>query len=180
MHDEPQPRASAHKRARRVDLVRVLLRRIRWRVTHQRLQSDEVQAALAQEAIGEAVSKLVRRQPPNARAPADPPDHSPQCLVACRPLRILPASLAVVCRHPVLDLDREHVVVELGLPARGSLSAARQRRRDRAAASISAGLFGARALGRGRGRGQPNGSRSLRSAGGPRPPSARLLGASVR
>ena len=43
-----------------LDLVRVALRRVRARVPHERLQRHEVTAALAQEAIGEAMPQLVR------------------------------------------------------------------------------------------------------------------------
>jgi hypothetical protein len=96
------------------DLIRVLLRCVWPRVTHQRLQSHEVTAAFAKKPIRETMPELVRREPPNAGALADAPDHAHERLVARRQLWILAAPLAIVRRHPLLDLDREHMFVKSG------------------------------------------------------------------
>ncbi|MEX1358685.1 MAG: hypothetical protein WD981_08700 [Gaiellaceae bacterium] len=98
-----------------LDLVGVLLRRVRPRMAHQRLQRDEVTAALAQEAIGEAVPQLMRGEAPHACAPADAPDHPHESLIARRPLRILPTPLTIVRRYPLLGFYREDVIVEFRL-----------------------------------------------------------------
>jgi hypothetical protein len=84
-------------------------------MTHERLERDKVAATLAEEPVGKAVPQLVRREPPNAGAFAHAPDHAHQRLIARRLLRILPAPSALVRRHPLLNLNVEDVVVELGL-----------------------------------------------------------------
>jgi len=97
------------------DLIGVLLCGVRARMPHQRLQRDGVAAACSEEPVGKGMPQLVWREPPDAGALADTPDHAHQRLIARGPLRILPAPLAIVRRHPLLYLDGEHMVVELGL-----------------------------------------------------------------
>ena len=106
------------------------------------LQGDEVAAALTDESVCEAVPQLVRERGTNAGAFADALDHPPQRLLARRHLRILPPPFALVLRYPLLDLDGEDVVVELGLQLAEGCVEARPRRRGRAAASASAAPCG--------------------------------------
>ncbi|HSL63102.1 MAG TPA: hypothetical protein VK874_00465 [Gaiellaceae bacterium] len=116
------------------DLVRVLLRRVRPAMPHQRLQRDDVAAALAQEPVGEAVAQLMRGEGANAGALAHTPEHPHQRLSARRLLRILPPPVAFRCGNPLLDLDREHVVIELRLELteqRAELVEHVRRKRDR-------------------------------------------------
>jgi hypothetical protein len=80
-------------------------------VAHKGLQCYEVPTALAQEAVCEAVTQLVRRELPDTGALADTPDHSHQRLVTGRLLRILESSFAFERRDPLFDFDRENVVV---------------------------------------------------------------------
>jgi hypothetical protein len=95
-------------------LVRVLLRRIRMPMAHEGLERDGIAAALAKEAIREAVSQLMRGEGPNPGALADAPDHPHQRLIARRPLWILPPARSSVVGNPLLDLHGENVVVRLG------------------------------------------------------------------
>jgi hypothetical protein len=57
----------------------------------------------------------MRGQPSNACALAHTTDHSHQGLIAGWLLWILQAALALKRRYPLLDLNREHVIVELRL-----------------------------------------------------------------
>ncbi|MEX0675286.1 MAG: hypothetical protein WD067_10960 [Gaiellaceae bacterium] len=98
-----------------LNVVGVLLCGIGPRVTHQRLQRHEVTAAFPKEAIREAVSKLMRREAPHAGPLAHPPHHAHERLIARRLFRVLAPPLAIVGRHPLLDLDSEDVIVEFGL-----------------------------------------------------------------
>src|SRR5918994_7288685 len=97
------------------DVVGVLLGRVRARVAHQRLERDDVAPALAEKAVSKPVAKLVRRQLLNAGPLADSPDHPHQCLIARRKFCVLAVAPPLRRRHPLLDLDREDVVIELGL-----------------------------------------------------------------
>ena len=97
----------------KVDLVRVRLSRVRPGMTHERLQRDEVASTLADEAIREAVSKLVGGKGTNTCPTADAIDHPPKRLLTRRLLRILPLPLAPVLRDPLLDLDDEDAIIEL-------------------------------------------------------------------
>jgi hypothetical protein len=82
-------------------------------VAHQRLQCNEVATTLAEEAIGEAVSELVRGERANPGSFADAPDHPHERLCAGGLLRVLLAPDTLVLGDPLLYLDREHVIVEL-------------------------------------------------------------------
>ena len=81
----------------------------------ERLQRGRVSAALAQEAIGEAVPQLMRSQRPDPRSLADTPNETPEGLFATRSLRILAPPHPRRHRRPLLDLRRENVVVRLRL-----------------------------------------------------------------
>jgi hypothetical protein len=63
-------------------IICVALRRVGPRMTHEPLQSDEVAAALADETVGEAVSKLVRGEFPHVRSFVDPCGEPPERLLA--------------------------------------------------------------------------------------------------
>src|SRR5205823_6168980 len=99
----------------KLDLVGVLLRRVRARMTHQRLQSNNVATALPEETIGEAMPKLVRGEGANASPLADAPHHPHQRLPARRNLRVGHTTGSLVLRHPLLDLDGEQMIVKLWL-----------------------------------------------------------------
>jgi hypothetical protein len=60
-----------------IDVVRIGLRRVGSRMPHERLQRDEVTPTLAEEAIGETMSELVRGQGTNTSPPADAFNHPP-------------------------------------------------------------------------------------------------------
>ena len=98
-----------------LDLVGVELRGVGSRMAHERLERDQILVALAEEAVGESVSELVRRELSNPGALADAANHPPQRLIAGRQLRILRTPHPLVLGHPLLDLDREDVVVQLRL-----------------------------------------------------------------
>jgi len=57
----------------------------------------------------------MRRKLPDTRALTDALHHAPECLVARLRLRVFLPAHAIELRDPLLDLDREHVVVEFGL-----------------------------------------------------------------
>jgi hypothetical protein len=88
-------------------------------VAHQRLQRNNVTAALAQEAIREAVPELVRREVPDSCTPADTPEHPHELLTAGRPLWIEPAPLALESGYPLFDFDSQHVIAQFRLAADG-------------------------------------------------------------
>jgi hypothetical protein len=96
-----------------LDLVRIRLCRVWARVTHQALKSHEIAPALAKKPIGEAVTELVRGEATNARAPAHAPDHPHQRLRTRRLLRILLPPNALMLRDPLLDFDREEMIVQV-------------------------------------------------------------------
>src|SRR5690242_17423848 len=58
----------------------------------------------------------------DTRPLADPVEHPPERLLAGRLLRVLPPADALVLRYELLDLGREHVIVEFWLqfPHRGA------------------------------------------------------------
>ncbi|HVU78746.1 MAG TPA: hypothetical protein VHC67_14295 [Gaiellaceae bacterium] len=84
-------------------------------MTQQRPQRGHVATALTEEAIREAVAQLVRGELADSGPLADALHHPPKRLLARRGLWVLPLALALVLRYPLLDLHREHVVVELRL-----------------------------------------------------------------
>jgi hypothetical protein len=97
------------------DVIRVLLRRVWSRMTHQSLQCYEVASALAQEAVRESMPKLMRREATNAGSLTDAPDHSHQRLCARRLLRVLRPPCTVVLRDPLFDFNCKDVVIKLRL-----------------------------------------------------------------
>jgi hypothetical protein len=86
-------------------LVGVLLSRVRMRMTHQCLKRDHIAAALAKEAVGESVSKLVRGEEPNLGSLADAPDHPHERLITRRLLGVFSPPRPPVVRHPLLDCE---------------------------------------------------------------------------
>ena len=99
----------------KLDVIRVLLRRVRSRMAHQSLQRDEVASAFAEETVREAMTKLMGGESTDPRSLTHAPDHSHQGLGTCRSLRILGPADTVVLRDPLFDLDREHIVIKLRL-----------------------------------------------------------------
>ncbi|MDE3190308.1 MAG: hypothetical protein KGL94_05755 [Acidobacteriota bacterium] len=83
-------------------------------MTEKRAQRRDVPAALSEEPIREAVAELMRMELAHAGAPTDARDHAPERLRARWLFRILQSAHTLVLRDPLLDLDREHVVVKLG------------------------------------------------------------------
>ena len=61
----------------------------------------------------------MRREFADARALADTLNHAPKRLLARRHFRVFAFTLPFVLRDPLLDLDREEVVVELRLARQG-------------------------------------------------------------
>jgi hypothetical protein len=98
-----------------LNVIGVLLCRVRPRLAHERLKRDKIPAAFTQESICETVPQLVRSQPSNARALAHATNHSHEGLITRRLLWILEPALPLKRRHPLFDLDCENVVVQLGL-----------------------------------------------------------------
>ena len=85
------------------------------RVTEQWTQCGDIAAAFTEEPVSETVPQLVRRKLPHAGTPAETLHHTPERLVARWHLRVLTPPLPAVLRHPLFNLDGEHVIVELGL-----------------------------------------------------------------
>jgi hypothetical protein len=96
-------------------VVRVALCRVEGGMPEERLERGRVAAALAQEAIGEAVPQLMRSQSPDARSLTHAPNETPKSLFASRGLGVLPAAYAPGLRRPLFDLNREDMVVRLRL-----------------------------------------------------------------
>jgi hypothetical protein len=84
----------------KLDVVRVLLGRVGPRMAHERLERHEVTAALPEEAISEAVPKLVRRQPPDAGPCTYSVHHPRQRLDTRRLFRIRAPARALERRNP--------------------------------------------------------------------------------
>jgi hypothetical protein len=80
-----------------------------------RLWSLAPSARATQEAISEAVAKLVRSQITHPGSSASPANHSPRRLPACRLFRIRSPTDTLMLRDPLLNLSRKDVVIELGL-----------------------------------------------------------------